>query len=291
MCCAACLALLVCSSNRQKSKPGSLRDSMLPPINQQSNWDAIIEQESRVLKVNPFDSLAYVWLGSAHQAKHQLDEAESDFTKAIQLDPQNGCYYVYRGAVYYGQGKCDAALADLDIAIKLDANNVCAYKARATVLDYKHDYAEAIQDWDTALKIAPNDAEALSSRGLAHFNCGKYAEATNDFERALRLNSTNDYTYNNLAWLQATCPLPEFRNKDQAVKNATRGCELTRWLNARRIDTLAASFAEAGEFDSAIAQEKRAIALGEVDAAILDKMKSRLQLFEQHKSIADGRTD
>jgi hypothetical protein len=43
------------------------------------------------------------------------------------------------------------------------------------------------------------------------------------------------------------------------VADATKACELTKWKNAGRIDTLAAAYAEAGDFHSAVHYEVQAI--------------------------------
>lgn len=54
--------------------------------------------------------------------------------------------------------------------------------------------------------------------------------------------------FNNLAWLRATCPDQSLRESGEALSLARRACELSDWGEANKIDTLAAAYAETGDF-------------------------------------------
>jgi len=90
---------------------------------------------------------------------------------------------------------------------------------------------------------------------------------------------------NSLAWLQATCPIAEFRDGAKAVENATKACELTDWKNFSYVDALAASYAEVGDFDSAVKWQKNAIDLLAEDTSVelRSAYESRLDLYQSGK--------
>jgi non-specific serine/threonine protein kinase/serine/threonine-protein kinase len=122
---------------------------------------------------------------------------------------------------------------------------------------------------------------------------GRYQEARELFikehERLCREQGPDDpaiaLPLHGLAWLQATYPLAELRDGTEAIKNATRACELTNWEEGSSIDTLAAAYAEAGDFESAVKWQEKAIALvSDPWRHMLDAgMKARLELYRAHK--------
>jgi hypothetical protein len=94
------------------------------------------------------------------------------------------------------------------------------------------------------------------------------------------VDSNNPVVLNNLAWILATADKPELRNGKEAVWLATRAIELTDRRLPRFIATLAAAYAETGQFSKAaqIAQTARifAILANQPDeAARIDKLSSR----------------
>jgi tetratricopeptide (TPR) repeat protein len=81
---------------------------------------------------------------------------------------------------------------------------------------------------------------------------------------------------------QATYPVAELRNGPEAIENASKACELTNWKTGTYVDTLAAAYAEAGDFASAIEWQKKAIdLLTEEERPLLQPdFESRLKLYE-----------
>jgi tetratricopeptide (TPR) repeat protein len=91
---------------------------------------------------------------------------------------------------------------------------------------------------------------------------GKIEEAIQHYREALNVDSNNAVVLNNLAWILATASKPELRNGAEAVRLATRAVALTDARMPPFIETLAAAYAETGQFSKAaqIAQTARILA-------------------------------
>ncbi len=77
-------------------------------------------------------------------------------------------------------------------------------------------------------------------------------------------------------------PQDEFRHGKKAVEAATTACEMRDWKDPNSIDTLAAAYAEAGEFGKAIDMQEKANDLYSDDE---DRQKGndRLALYREGK--------
>jgi serine/threonine protein kinase/tetratricopeptide (TPR) repeat protein len=86
---------------------------------------------------------------------------------------------------------------------------------------------------------------------------------------------------NALAWLLATCPSPEVRDGRSAVTFAEKAVAGTQRKDAAMLDTLAAAYAEAGDFAKAVSVQQEAIALIGVGKGNNGFM-SRLKLYQSN---------
>jgi hypothetical protein len=68
---------------------------------------------------------------------------------------------------------------------------------------------------------------------------------------------------------------------------ATKSCELTGWKNGDALDTLAAAYAETGDFPHAIVFENKSIALRKPGDDGMKDSLSRLDLYQHHKPYRD----
>jgi len=124
-------------------------------------------------------------------------------------------------------------------------------------------------------------ARSYRDRGVAHAKKGEYDKAIDDYNEAIRIDPKYTSAYNSLAWLLATCPDAKYRDGNRAVVNATRACELTDWSKATYVDTLAAAYAERGDFDKAAEWQREATEL--VDDAEKADYTSRVELYKKGK--------
>ncbi len=193
--------------------------------------------------------------------------------------------YNSRGAFRQRQGRYDAALADFHRAIDLDDQVADSFFNRGVIWLFKGQIDKALADYDQAIELNDHHIQAYSNRGTALQLKGKYDEALEDFDRAIRIAPNSPGGYNNRAWFYATCGDERHRNGQQALEDATKACELSNWKNPTMIDTLAAAYAEAGDFENAIKWQKRAIELIASKDGDTSGMEKQLKMFESGKPV------
>jgi tetratricopeptide (TPR) repeat protein len=90
------------------------------------------------------------------------------------------------------------------------------------------------------------------------------------------------------AWYWATHPAAEVRDGPKAIANATKACELSNWQEPQYVDTLAAAYAEVGDFTSAIEWQKKAIDLLTEEPRPRSDFEGRLKLYESGQPAFEG---
>jgi tetratricopeptide (TPR) repeat protein len=279
-----------------------------------------IDEYSEVIRHDPQVLPAYFGRAAIEGEMGELDNAIADLGSAIRLEPRLPDTYIVRAAAWNHQGSIDKAIADLSTAITLDPRNAATYHDRGLLWSRKKDYDKAIIDYSVAIRLEPGTATGYCSRGFAYraekqydsaiadYNqavsldprdsdafCGRgwcwlekkeYAKALSDFGQALRVDPRDACALDGRAWIGATCPDPAYRDGKKTVEAAIEACELTRWKEAYCLETLAAGYAETGDFAAAVKWQTKAIEL-ETDPKEKEEYRARLKLFQEKKPYHD----
>lgn len=144
---------------------------------------------------------------------------------------------------------------------------------------------QAISHYNKTLLINPNHVDAHNNLGIILLGQGKPIEAINHFRQALHTKPKFAKAHNNLAWILATNPDPKLRDASKAIELAERAAKLTNYQNAEILDTLAAAYASAGQFDRAVATAQTAVTLASAaeNNELATQVRERLQLYRQAK--------
>jgi tetratricopeptide (TPR) repeat protein len=247
-------------------------------------------------------------------------EAMKDFAKAISFDPSHWRAIHNRGVSQAMLGKSGEALADFSRALQLNRNYANTWFNRAELYADRGDYARAIGDYAEAVRLAPKEPEFYTGRGEAYARMGRVREAMQDLSAAIRLDPENaealvsraeiylasrdwgraasDYrdaiqlndrlgrAYQGAAWIMATCPDERYRNDELALSTAQKALELDGDTDPRYIETLAAAYANAGQYDSAAAILQTY--LNRMPQNYQAGAQSRIQLYKSQRPYRSG---
>jgi tetratricopeptide (TPR) repeat protein len=185
-------------------------------------------------------------------------------------------------------GDVAGAKRNVDAALHADPKFWPALYQRAEIFAWQGQYQLAIADCNEALRLYPGFIEASLLRAAINRGLGKYAEALKEFNYLISIHPrrvTLGRALKQRAWFQATCPDPAFRNGQQAVKDTKAACSISEWRDENTLDTLAAAYAETGDFDSAMRYAAQALAIKGIAPVDSKRIRKHLALFERHQPI------
>jgi tetratricopeptide (TPR) repeat protein len=243
---------------------------------------AAIAEVDTAIKIAPKDADNYRLRGGIYFDDQDYDHALTDFDTAIQLDPKSLEYLEIRAAAFDKMGQFDQAIADCDRMIAIKPNDSEPYRIRAGEYQNEGDFPNAIADVGEALERQPNNAKLYAVRAELETLTGRWADSHEDYEQVARLNPDDAETLDSSAWALATSTRPGMLDGAAAVKMATHACELTGWHSWRELETLAAAYADVGDFDSAVKWQVATIRSGgNPDPSEVIGQRGRLQLYQQ----------
>jgi Tfp pilus assembly protein PilF len=147
---------------------------------------------------------------------------------------------------------------------------------------------EAIAQYTQVLDLDAEHFLALRGRGDAYLNLGDHAAAIEDFARALAVEPEDSALLNNFAWVLATTPDDNLRDGKRAIELATKACELTDYEKPHILSTLAAAYAESGDFDTARKWSKQAVDMDDQEHD--EQLRKELASYEDNKPWRERQT-
>jgi tetratricopeptide (TPR) repeat protein len=270
----------------------------------------------RTLARNPACWMAHNNLGMVLFEKGQIDQAITHYRTTLQMEPNFWDADYNLGSALLGKGEVDEAILYCDKAVAKQPNDPDAQVALANALLQKKRIDDAIIHYQKAVAIRPD--YFLARYGLGHAllekgqpdaaiehcraallirpdnpNCqtilgialdekGQSAEAIQHYEKALEISPQSVSALNNLAWLRGTCSDASLRNGATAIQLAGRADQLSGGSNALVLRTLAAGYAEAGQFEKAIESGRAAARVAQMqgDNSLAGELQQEIALYE-----------
>jgi arylsulfatase A-like enzyme/Flp pilus assembly protein TadD len=283
------------------------------------DYDQAIGDFDKAIELEPTKVGHYNNRGRAYWNKGDHEQAIRDFNIAVELDPDNALFHNNRGLAFWGKRDFEQALQDFDKAIELNPRDAKTHYNRGRAYWIKDDYEQALRDFNRAIELNPRYAKAYNNRGSTYSSQGDSQRAIDDFAAAIKLDRTSAEAHqnmslellrqgkaqeaieygreavrlqadwpeglNDLAWMLATTEDSQLRDGAEAVRLAEQACQLTNYKKVTILDTLAAAYAEVGQFDKAVQMAETAIqlALAAGKDALVDDIRSRQDLYKAER--------
>jgi tetratricopeptide (TPR) repeat protein len=166
----------------------------------------------QVLRVQPYNSVAYQNKGFLLQEAGNLPGAIDQYREAVRLAPDAVEARYNLSTLLLKAGAPAEAVEQLKSAVELVPNDAPMRNNLATALSVCHRYDEAITAFRATLELDPNNWTIHRNLGITQQKAGKYQDAIASLENALRLNPSAIDIYLNMANTYSLAGQPEKAN-------------------------------------------------------------------------------
>ena len=216
-------------------------------------------------------------------------DSETLFKRALAITRNNDVAENNLGIVFLGQGKLDDAISLLQAAVALRPENSPAHENLAKALIQKGEVADALVHYQKLLELQPDNIEVHNIVGTVLVQQHRIRDGVEEWQKVLAIQPDNGNAMSNLAWVFATSPDDSLRDGAKAVQLAQEAVR----ISARRIPllfrTLAAAYAETGDFSKAIqtAQEGIELANSQGNQGLATELQGNISLYQEQRPLRD----
>jgi len=302
----------------------SLHEALGLTLMMDDKLDAAQEAFDRAIRIAPDSAGALLQRARVRAMRGDRPEAIADLDKAIRMAPDDVLPFVLRARIHQQAGDADKAADDLRSVLERHPDHPAALELRGLIAAERNDYGAAIADFRRLVAQRPDDAVLVGQLGMlylaakqprqairrftrsieiddanfasrrgrsdAAISIGDHAAALVDLEKALELKPDDSGILNNLAWLLATSPDDAVRDGKRAIELARAACEETEWKQPHIISTLAAAYAETGDFAEARRYSKQAVDAGDSPPEIRTQLEGELASYVAEKPWRERQT-
>ena len=216
-------------------------------------------------------------------------DSETLFTHALAVTSNNDVAENNLGIVFLRNGNLDEAISLLQAAVDLRPENSPAHENLAKALLQKGQVADALVHYRKLLELQPDNIEVHNIVGTVLIQQGQAREAIEEWQKVLAIQPDNGNAMSNLAWVFATSPDDSLRDGPQAVQLAEQALRISGARIPIIFRTLAAAYAENGQFSEAIETARRGIDLAnsQGNSGLATELQGNIALYQAGRPLRD----
>lgn len=245
--------------------------------------DEAIEHLNKAVETLPNDAILHIELAKCYSNKGQLEKAVEVLNRAAQSNPKSADIQIILGVDLKELKRYSEAVDALQKAVELGPERVLAHFELAGALQGTGRLKESFVVYENLLGKWPEHLPAYRASARVALELKQTAKAIEILDTGAKQFKEDPIIANDLAWLLATSSDSRLRDGRRAVALAERFSMLADHHDPNRLDTLAAAYAEIGDFEKARSTLDRAIELAEPagDKSLLEDLKMRRELYQR----------
>ncbi|MCH1494499.1 MAG: tetratricopeptide repeat protein [Rubripirellula sp.] len=262
------------------------------------NLDEALSDLNKAIAMAPKDPMTLLQRAEVALDRDDIKSAKEDFRNATQVAPQIlnlEMVIGLRSRIALLENRLADAINDAQLLADRNPNNTFHRLRLASLYTMDNRPRKAIEVLSELLQGDPGNVPALRSRGDAQLSVGDHKKAIEDYEAAvdsvgeIEFETADEFQkqeaagiYNNLSWVLATSPNDSVRDGKRSLELAEKAAKLSDYKAAHILSTLAAAYAEAGNFEKAIQWSEKAVQLGdEEDHEQLEQLELELDSYRK----------
>ena len=251
--------------------------------------EAIIQYQ-KAIALQPDSAYGYDSLGNALFQIGDIAGAKTQYQKALEIKPDFAEAHGNLGRSLLRLGQVDEAIIQLQESVALRPESAVAHNELGYCLVRAGRLDDAIDQFQKSLEIQPDNYEVCYILGTTYYREGMAAKAIACYGKVVELRPQFIPAKLELAWILATWPEPSVRNGERAVALARQAEQLSTRKSPLILRTLAAAYAEEGQFSDALATAKEglALAISQSDPRLASKLQKEIELYQANSPCRYG---
>ncbi len=250
---------------------------------------AAAEHFREALRLSPYFADAHYNLGLCLLHDGKKSEARDHFASALRSNPRHAFAHAAVGALFLDADNARAAESHFEQAADVAPDYPYAFAGWGEALERQGRWAEAAERYRRAVTLQPQSVEYRCDLASALYELGDVRAAGEEYQRvAIFLkDGTWAYRYQQEAWALATNPDATKRNGPRAVHLARQASQANRNVEPQTLATLAAAYAEQGDFERAQKTARAALDVVKKFRMVFDtgEIEGALRLYEQRQPL------
>lgn len=281
---------------RVRARSYIIKESIENPegdVNESELIDKALADLDKAIELSSSDFESLVMRGQIYYDKQETEKANRDIADALQIQPNSVQGVLMRSLVAAREERYSDAISDMEMLVRANPSDAGWVMQLASYYQMDNRPRRAIKLLDELVRRNKDEWRAMRLRGDAKLAISEHIAAIDDYEEAIRVleadrTASDDIDYsgllNNLAWVLATSPNDELRDGKRSVELGLKACEVTDYKAAHILSTLAAGYAETGDFKNARKWAAKAVEVGEQETPPnpqVDQLKEELESYKK----------